>query len=83
MCCKLEHGREKGKYDENIARAPKIIQILITPNDLMWQGILVGLGDDGITYQVGTGTKWEPMIDALTSDLIARTNTEPTPTQHN
>jgi len=47
--------------------SPKIIQILIAPNDATWQGILLGLGDDGVTYQVGTGTKWEPMIPTINS----------------
>ena len=47
--------------------SPKIIQILIAPNDSTWQGILLGLGDDGITYQVGTGAKWEPMIPPINS----------------
>tara|TARA_R110000772_G_scaffold51939_2_gene119203 strand:- start:583 stop:1053 length:471 start_codon:yes stop_codon:yes gene_type:complete len=46
-------------------RSPKIIQILIAPNDSTWQGILLGLGDDGITYKVGLGTDWEPMIDNI------------------
>jgi len=57
-------ANEQRKHDENTARdfAPKIIQILIAPNDSTWQGILLGLGDDGITYRVGTGTRWEPMI---------------------
>jgi len=54
-----------GNDSSSSSCSPKIIQILIAPNDSTWQGILLGLGDDGITYQVGTGTKWEPMIRHL------------------
>jgi len=28
----------------------KIIQILLTPNDYSWQGALLGLGDNCVTY---------------------------------
>lgn len=42
--------------------SPRIIQILVAPNDATWQGMLLGLGDDGITYMVGSKNMWEPMI---------------------
>lgn len=42
----------------------KIIQLLMTPNDSTWQGVLLGLGDDGVTYHCQTGT-WKPYIPAL------------------
>ena len=44
---------------------PRIIQILMTPNDATWQGRLLGLGDDGVTYHEYRGA-WEPFVPALT-----------------
>ena len=44
--------------------SPKIIQILVAPNDALWQGRLIGLGDDGVTYQSQTD-EWEPMVKPL------------------
>ena len=79
-CCKTSHDSTacptpSGKGLDAMPCSPKIIQILIAPNDAIWQGILLGLGDDGITYQVGTGTKWEPMIP----DLNYRENSQDMP----
>lgn len=45
---------------------PKIIQILIAPNDAVWQGRLLGLGDDGVVYENET-TGWVPSIQPLTA----------------
>jgi len=42
----------------------KIVQILIAPNDSTWQGVMLGLGDDGVTYHCKTG-HWEPYIPQL------------------
>ena len=42
--------------------SPKIIQILIAPNDALWQGMILGLGDDGVTYRAGSKNTWEPLI---------------------
>jgi hypothetical protein len=58
---------QSGKGLDAMPCSPKIIQILIAPNDSTWQGILLGLGDDGITYQVETGTKWKQMIPNIIS----------------
>jgi len=44
---------------------PKIVQLLLTPNDIVWQGRLLGLGSDGVTYEVGDNTRWVPMIAPL------------------
>jgi len=45
--------------------SPKIIQILIAPNDALWQGMLIGLDDAGVTYHAGTKSVWEPLISPL------------------
>ena len=56
------------QFDKRIREAveasnskPKIVQVLIAPNDALWQGRLIGLGSDGVTYQTGAD-KWEPMV---------------------
>jgi len=49
----------------------KIMQLVITPNDSNWQGILVGLGDNGITYEAkndGHGWFWDPIIPNVKFD---------------
>ena len=38
----------------------KIIQILFSPQNSTWQGIFLGLGDDGIVYWNNSG-KWESL----------------------
>ena len=43
---------------------PKIVQILIAPNDSTWQGAFLGLGDDGVTYNCPKG-RWEPYVPPL------------------
>lgn len=43
---------------------PRIVQILMTPNDAQWQGRLLGLGDDGVTYYEVAG-EWRTFISAL------------------
>jgi len=40
---------------------PRIVQLCVTPNDDIWQGQLLGLGDDGITYCCPRG-EWVPYI---------------------
>ena len=45
---------------------PKIIQILIGPNDSTYQGCMFGLGDDGIVYVCpNTEAGWIIYIPAL------------------
>lgn len=50
----------------------KIIQLLQTHNDQTWQGMLLGLGDDGIVYEQGI-SGWNPVIfpNKATQSLIA------------
>ena len=42
----------------------KIIQILEIKSE-MWRGRMLGLGDDGITYECGTDGKWHSFIPEL------------------
>ena len=42
--------------DENY---PKIIQILIAPEDQKWQGKMFGLADNGMVYFGAEGNRWE------------------------
>ena len=44
---------------------PKIIQILITPDNALWQNVLIGLGDDGVVYEVSDHTRWRPMVPPI------------------
>jgi len=46
-------------------RTPKIIQILATPNDPCWQGRMLGLCDNGVTYEVNHKGVWSPIIAPL------------------
>jgi len=43
----------------------KIIQLMMTPNDSDWKGRLLGLGDDGVTYEIDFYGKWKPFIPRL------------------
>lgn len=43
---------------------PKIIQLLMCRNDNVWQGALLGLGDDGVTYHCQSGT-WQHCIPKI------------------
>ena len=38
----------------------------MTPNDAAWQGVMLGLGDNGVTYHCQTGT-WKPYIPPIDS----------------
>ena len=48
--------------DKTNVSKPRIIQLLITPNNSTWQSILLGLGNDGVTYRCGHYGTWEPYI---------------------
>jgi len=44
----------------------KIIQILKTENDYTWQGAVLGLGDDGVLYELKyDNTGWIKMTDPV------------------
>lgn len=52
----------------------KIIQLLQLVNDHVWQGRILGLGDDGVTYEVGKSGRWEELIprdiEACRSEVV-------------
>jgi hypothetical protein len=50
--------------NRRMGSSPQIIQLLIAPNDSTWQGVLLGLGDNGVTHHCQTG-HWEPYIPTL------------------
>ena len=56
---------EIGQY-ETISLPPvRIIQLLNMPNDERWRGRLLGLGEDGATYEVNPGGIWILFIPPL------------------
>ncbi len=53
---------------EGPARDAKIIQILIGPNNGVYQGVLLGLADDGVVYRLATEfapAEWTVYVGAL------------------
>ena len=36
----------------------KIVQILVAPNNSEYQGIMLGLGSDGVVYRADSDNKW-------------------------
>ena len=44
---------------------PKIIQLLMTPQDSTWQNSLLGLGSDGVTYRLNSNGFWEAFVPPL------------------
>ena len=40
----------------------KIIQLLNMPTTIKWGGRLLGLGDDGITYELSDEIRWVRLI---------------------
>ena len=42
----------------------KIIQLVATNNVGGWEGVLLGLGDNGVVYEAGTG-RWKPIIPPI------------------
>ncbi len=42
----------------------KIIQLIATNDESGWHGALLGLGDDGVVYESGTG-RWVPVIPTV------------------
>ena len=45
--------------------SPRIVQLLMTPQDATWQNRLIGLGSDGVTYSVNHKGFWEPFVPPL------------------
>ena len=63
----LTHNKEtvEPSIPVNNIVSPNIIQLLMAPNDATWQGVLLGLGNDGVTYVCGKSGRWEPYIPPL------------------
>lgn len=40
----------------------KIVQLILMPNDQKWQGAFLGLGSDGVTYELDKNGKWKAFI---------------------
>jgi len=51
----------------------KIIQIQAMPNDEYYQGIFIGLGNDGVTYVYDKG-EWDIYVVAINKKLIDAKN---------
>jgi hypothetical protein len=45
--------------------SPRIVQLLMTPQDQTWQNRMIGLGSDGVTYSVNHKGFWEPFVPPL------------------
>lgn len=43
----------------------KIVQLLFVPDDSKWGCMLLGLGDDGVTYECNNRGLWAPFIPPL------------------
>ena len=74
--CRCEEKGSAAPRRNNYVRRPnathlrgkgmaKIIQLVLTDDDAKWQGRLLGLGDDGITYECNHQGRWEPFIPKL------------------
>ena len=50
---------------EHTPTVPKIVQLILTPNDSIWQGVLLGLGDDGATYYCDKSGRWAEYIPPI------------------
>jgi hypothetical protein len=48
--------------------SPKIIQLLLTPNDSNWQGMLLGLADNGDTYRLDHADGWVIWFDGISKE---------------
>jgi hypothetical protein len=47
--------------------APKITQLLLTPNDSTWQGALLGLADNGAAYRADHSEGWILWINPIST----------------
>jgi len=47
------------------ACSPQIVQILIAPNDAIWQGRMMGLDSSGAVHSVNPDGRWEPFVPPL------------------
>ena len=61
-----EEIEQLGRPRKPSSSEPKIVQILLAPEDPKWQGALIGLGSNGVTYIcTSEDREWEPIIEAI------------------
>ena len=46
----------------------KIVQMIVTPNNSEYQGILLGLGSDGVVYRTDSDNKWHIYLPCVFAD---------------
>lgn len=68
--CEERYGKKEDPKNEKqvmdaMPCAPKIIQLLLTPNDSNWQGMLLGLADNGDTYRLDHADGWVIWFDGI------------------
>jgi len=61
----MSDDRNTGEGCPWSSRPPKIIQLLLTPNDSDWQGALLGLADNGDTYRLDHADGWVIWFDGI------------------
>ena len=61
-------GVSVGKAMDAMPCSPKIIQLLLTPNDSNWQGMLLGLADNGDTYRLDDTDGWVIWFDGISKE---------------
>ena len=52
---------------------PRIIQLIFARHDCQWQGRLLGLGSDGVTYVCDEKGEWAPFIPPLANEDVKAT----------
>lgn len=63
----IQSLRDMKTLEELSKPSPKIIQIQIMQEDEIGQALIVGLGDDGVTYIQDGNFEWEVYIRSLES----------------
>lgn len=51
---------------------PKIIQLMYTTNKGLWNGLLLGLGDDGVTYKASPSEGWVVCMESLENYAVRK-----------
>jgi len=64
MSDKNENQKSTEISEVDAVVTPKIIQLLLTENNGTWQGRLLGLGNDGVTY-VAEKEGWKLFITKI------------------
>lgn len=53
----------------DVDSSPKIIQLLIAPNNSHWQGMLLGLANNGDTYRLDSEDGWVIWFDGISEKI--------------